>query len=333
MKREGTVLTEVFTSAALKGNPLRDPHVRRIPVYLPPSYPDRGPYPVVYLLAGFTGFGESHLNRNAWTETIAERMDRLIAGGMREAILVMPDPFTAYGGSQWINSEATGRYEDHVVRELVPHVDRTYHTRVHPGARALVGKSSGGYGAIVLGMRHADVFGLVACHSGDMLFEYCYLPDFPKALNTIRKHGGSARRFLEAWRRMPKRGDSSLFPAINTIAMASCYSPNRRAPAGFDLPFDETTGEMREAVWRRWLRHDPVRMLPAHARRLRRLRLLYLDCGTRDEFALHWGMRVFAGRSRKLGLKPVVEEFDDGHMNIQYRYDRSLPLVMRHMVR
>jgi enterochelin esterase family protein len=54
----------------------------------------------------------------------------------------------------------------------------------------VLGKSSGGYGAMVLGMRHPDVFQALACHSGDMYFEYCYQADFPKAVDILRKHGG-----------------------------------------------------------------------------------------------------------------------------------------------
>lgn len=326
----GTILHETFDSDVLKGNPLGDPSRRRIPVYLPPSYPGGGRFPVIYVLAGFTGSGEMFQNRSAWSETFSERCDRLIAGRrMAEAIVVMPDCFTRYGGSQYLNSSATGRYEDHLVRELVPCIDRIFRTIPRPEARAVMGKSSGGYGALVQGMRHPEVFGSVCCTSGDMYFPYCYLPDFPKAVDLFRRHGGTAARFLRAWERMPKRADSSLFPALNTIAMASCYSPNPRAPLGFDLPMDERTGELKAAVWKRWLAWDPVEMVAAHRAKLKKLKLLFLDCGTRDEFQLHHGMRIFHERASKLGIPHVVEEFDDTHMNIGYRQDRSLEMISR----
>ncbi len=319
-------LVETFESRVLRGNPLGDPHVRRVPVWLPPSYAKGARrYPVVYMLTGFTGTGLSHLSWNAWSESLPERAERL---GL-EAIIVMPDCFTRYGGSQYINSTATGRYEDHLVRELVPWVDRRFRSVPRAGARAIMGKSSGGYGAIVQAMRHPEVFGLVACHSGDMAFAYCYLPDFPKCLNTLAKHGGSVERYLRAWDRLPRKADPPLFPAINTIAMASCYSPNPRVKPGFDLPFDTETGELRPAVWKRWLAWDPVEMAPRQARNLRRLKYIYLDCGTRDEFALHWGARMFSARLKALRIRHVHEEFEDGHMNIPYRYDRSLTLLSR----
>jgi enterochelin esterase family protein len=252
---------------------------------------------------------------------------------MAEAIIVMPDGFTRYGGSQYLNSSATGRYEDHLVREVVPWVDRRYRTIPRPEARAIAGKSSGGYGALVQAMRHPDVWAAVACHSGDMYFPYCYLPDFPKCLDVLARHGGTVERFLRAWQRMPRKADGALFPAINTIAMASCYSPNRRARLGFDLPFDLRTGAIVPAVWRRWLAWDPVQMVARYRRNLRRLRLVYLDCGTRDEYHLQYGARMVARRLRRLGVRLVHEEFPDGHGNVQYRYDRSFTRLSRALAR
>ena len=325
----GTVVVETIESEALRGNRLGDPHVRRLPVYLPPSYArsDRA-FPSIYVLAGFTGSGEMLLNRSAWSENFAERCDRLIAERrMVESIVVFPDCFTDLGGSQYLDSSATGRYEEYLVREIVGFVDARYRTVARPKARAVMGKSSGGYGALVQGMRHPEVFGVVCCTSGDMYFLYCYLPDFPKAIDAFRRHGGSAASFLEAWRKMPRRSESRSFQAVNTLAMAACYSPNPKSKLGFDVPFDEKTGLLREDVWRRWLAWDPIHMLDRHARDLRRLSSLYLDCGNRDEFNLHHGMRIFSAKARRLGVRHLAEEFDDGHMNILYRWDRSLEVA------
>jgi enterochelin esterase family protein len=313
-----------FESRVLRDNPLGDPHVRRTPVYLPPSYPKKR-YPVYYMLTGFTGFGELMIQRQAWTESLPERLDRLIRSRkMGEAIVVMPDCFTRLGGSQYLNSSATGRYEDHVVRELVPHIDKLYRTN---GRRAVLGKSSGGYGALVLGMRHPTVFHALACHSGDMYFEYCYQPDFPKAIDLIRKHG-SVAKFLKMWEKMPKRMTGNLHAAVNTIAMAAAYSPKGRS---FDLPFDEATGEILPRVWKRWKALDPIEMLDRHARDLKTLSCVFVDCGTRDQFALHHGARIFAAKARRLGVRLIHEEFDDDHSSISYRYDRSLVVLHRYL--
>lgn len=325
----GRVHVERFESAVLRGNPAGDPHVRSIPVYLPPSY-DRSPvrrYPVVFVLAGFTGRGRMLLNDNPWSPGLDLRMDRLIASGTcAEMILVLPDCFTRYGGSQYLNSSATGRYEDHVVEELVPWVERTFRTLPGREHRGIAGKSSGGYGALVLGMRHPDLFGAVVSHSGDMCFEYCYRGDVPKLLTGIQRAGG-----LEPWLTVfdgavQKKTDD--FTVLNMIGMAASYSPNPAAqPFGIDLPCDLETGDFRDDVWRRWLEHDPLTLIDRHADALRSMRLLFLDCGTRDEWHLHHGARMFVRRLRELGITHRHEEFDDGHMNVPYRYDVSLPLL------
>ena len=330
----GTVERLTFESAVLKGNPLRDPHVRDIPVYLPADYYKEATrrYPVIYYLTGFTGRGAMCLNDKAWGETLPQRLDRLIASRkLVPSIVVMPDCFTALGGSQYLNSPATGRYEDHLVKELVPFIDRRYRTLARPGSRAVMGKSSGGYGALVQAMKHPDVFGISACHSGDMYFELCYKPDFPKHLARIARHGGTAG-FLKKWLSPlseERRKALMNHEILNTIAMASCYSPRpgRRPP--FELPFDETTGELKEKVWKEWRTHDPVYMLDRLSRNLKKLRLLYLDCGIGDEFNLQFGARIFTRKLKRLGIRHVHEEFDDGHMGISYREDRSLPLISK----
>lgn len=325
-----TLVIETFTSRVLDGNPLGDPVTRKLPIILPPDYETSGRrYPVVVGLTGFTGSGPMMLNVSAWQPNLQERIDALMAGGLLPpAIFVLPDCFTRYGGSQYLNSIAIGRYENYVIDEIIPFVDARYRTLAAPEGRGVFGKSSGGYGAIVLGMKHPEVFGAVACHSGDMYFEMCYKSDFPKFLNTIQKAGG-----LEAWwnnfeRKVKKERQD--VEAINILAMAAAYSPNPDAqPLPIDFPFDLHTGELRLDVWQRWLEFDPVYMAEAYAGNLKRLRLLFIDCGWHDEFNLHFGARILVQRLKALRVPHEHEEFDDSHMNIQYRYDVSLPKIVR----
>ncbi len=324
MVLSGRVTIEQVESQALLGNPLGDPHVRETPVYLPPGYDGAtAPYPVIFWLHGFTGIGLSATNAGPWVPSLPECMDRVIAAGAPPAILVMADGFTKFGGSQYLNSEATGRYEDFVVSELVAHTDRRFRTLASPAHRGIVGKSSGGYGALVLAMRHPDVFGAAASHSGDMYFEVCYQSDFWKFCNIVARHGG-VDPFLQAFLEMPKKTNDAI-TAVNIAAMAMAYSPNpARPPWHFDLPFDPDTGEMDEAVWARWLAWDPVRMAARHAEALRSLRLLYFECGSRDQYNLHLGARLFHRRIEALGIRHEYQEFDDDHTGINYRYVESL---------
>ncbi|MHB8567985.1 MAG: alpha/beta hydrolase [Nitrososphaerales archaeon] len=324
--QRGAVRIHQFRSKLLRGNPLKDPYLRDIAVYLPPGYSpsDSKGYVAAFGLVGFGGTGRMLFNLDPLGESLDMRLDRLIStkkcGPM---ILVLADCFTRFGGNQYINSSATGRYEDYIVQEIVPFIDANYN--VH--SRAVWGKSSGGYGAMILGMKHPDVFKALADHSGDSAFEYCYLPDFPKAMDALRE-AGSAEKWLDKFWKKPNRHAGGDMQALNILAMAAHYSPSeKRRGLGVDLPFDINTGELRESVWKRWLANDPVQLVKKYSRNLKRLKLLYLDCGSRDEFNLHWGARLLAARLKESEVKHYYQEFDDGHMNISYRYDHSLPMI------
>jgi enterochelin esterase-like enzyme len=324
-----TLVWDTINSAALTDNPLGDPATRRLAVLLPPSYDPAAPrrYPAIYGLAGYLGRGAMMLNERPWGLTIQERLDLLYANGMPHAVVVLPDCFTRLGGSQYVNSPAVGRYEDYIASEIVSYVDGRYATVADRSGRGVFGKSSGGYGALIMGMRHPDVFGAVACHSGDMAFDLLCLPEFPRAANLINAAGGVLAWFEKFEARLKKPGPD--FDALIIVAMAACYSPNPASPLGAELPFDLHTCELREEIWARWLAWDPVRMVDRYADALRSLRLLFIDCGNRDEHALHYGARQLVRKLQALGIPYEHEEFDDGHRDTDYRYDVSLPKLAR----
>jgi S-formylglutathione hydrolase FrmB len=314
-------------SQVLRGNPLGDPTRRELWVYLPPGFDEGRRYPVLWCLIGFTGTGSMVVTGNRWAPGLAERLDRLIGEGCPPVIVAFPDCFTRLGGSQYMNSDATGRYEDYLCDELIPFVDGSLPTLPGRGARGVFGKSSGGYGALRLGMRRPDLFSAVACHSGDMAFALTYMPGFARTAARLAKAGS-----IEAWLRefeSREKKRSADFDAINTIAMAACYSPDPSRPLGLALPFDPESGEILPEVWARWKEHDPVEMVRTYADALRRMKLLFLDCGNEDEYQLHLGMRLFAKRCRELGIVCDVEEFPDDHRSISYRYDVSVPRLSR----
>jgi enterochelin esterase family protein len=321
-----STVVEVVDSRALAGNPLGDPAARRVAVWLPPSYaatPERR-YPVIYWLAGYAGTGEQQFSGTPWQPGLGDRLDRLAASGeMGDAIVVAPDGFTRWGGAQYLDSPAIGDYETHVVREIVPAIDARFRTVAARDARAIGGKSSGGFGALVLAMRHPDLFAAVASHAGDMYFELSMLPDLPVAARTLRRHGGIGG-FLRQFETKEKKSGAD-FTTIMVLAEAGAYSPDPSRAHGVALPFDLDTGEIDWTVWRRWKTWDPVEMIATHAEALRRMRLIFVDAGTRDEHNLDLGARIFARRLATLGIACEHEEFDDGHRGTAYRYDVSLP--------
>ncbi len=326
----GQVLIHSFKSSVLKNNPLKDPHVRKLTIYLPPGYETSGEkYPVLFLLPGFSGAGFMLLNREPFSEAIDEKLNRLIGSGkIKPMVVVMPDCFTYYGGSQYLDSPALGKYETYLIKELVPYIKNNFRVKTDRRAWAVAGKSSGGYGALVLSMRHPDIFGIAACHSGDMGFEYCYQPDFPEALIELEKCGGIPQ-FMKKFYGLKKKG--SAFLTLNIIAMAAAYSPNpKNKTQGFDLPFNLKTGEILPTIWNKWLAWDPVHLCGHYKKQLKQVKL-FVDCGTRDEYRLYAGARIFSERLKKLGIRHAYEEFEDTHMKINYRYDRSLEFISKNL--
>ncbi len=323
----GAVETRPFESEALLGNALGDPHVREVPVYLPPAALDGERLPVILCLAGFTGRGQSMLETHPWKTGAVLAYDRALkASGAPGCILVMPDAFTRLGGSQYVNSSATGRYADHVAEELVAFVDGTYPTV--EGARGVCGKSSGGFGALHLAMQFPGVFRAVASISGDCDFELPLGAEMVGAARALLPHGGDPGPWLEQFAEGHDLGGDG-HAAINVIAMSACYAPNPEAPLGFDLPFDPKTCARRDDVWERFLAFDPVVAARAHTDALKGLDLLYLEAGLKDEFGLQFGLRRLVQVLAELGVPHEHVEHEGGHFGLDRRYAEVLPRIER----
>lgn len=330
-QKQGTVKVLQHESNILKNNPLADPFKRDLYVYLPPDYETENDkkFPTVYCLAGFTGRGQMMLNDSAFAPNMAERLDKLIAEKtIKPMIIVMPDCFTKYGGSQYINSSATGNYEDYLTQEIVPFVDENLRTIPGKNSRAVMGKSSGGYGSLIMAMRHSDIFGLACSTSGDCYFNYCYLPDFPKAFRGLK---GNPNKLVEKFYDEEAKKGQNDFDALNILAMSACYSPNPESEFGFDFPFDLQTGEIISDVFVCWMKHDPVFLVEKYVENLKSLKLLYLDAGTRDEVFLDLGARILCERLKKYDIPHIHEEFDGGHFNINYRYNRTFEIISQNI--
>ena len=315
----------------LASNPLGDPAARQVQVYLPPSYDGKQRFGVIYLLAGFASTGQSFMNYTFGRQSIPEMADSLIGSGkMQECIIVMPDCMTRYGGSQYVDSIGTGNYETYLIDELIPFIDRALLTLATRKHRAVAGKSSGGFGALRLAMRHPELFTAVACHSGDMHFEMCYKPNFPIAARLLEQYGGNIAGFLAAYEGAKKKPQRE-FALLELIAMSAAYSPDpgKSAPCNICLPFTPYTCETVGSVWQKWLHFDPVEMIEQqeYQEALRSLDFLFLDCGSLDEYNLQFGHRVFSSKASRYDIAHRYEEFMDSHSNTSYRYEVSFPAL------
>ncbi len=314
------------SSSALRGNLLGDPSTRIVDVYVPAAA--AGNLPLLVDLVGFTGSGLSHTNWVGFRENVPERLDRLIGEGkMAPVVVAFPDCFTRLGGNQYINSAAMGAWEDFLIGEMLPAVEKQFACG-GKGRRGVFGKSSGGYGAIVHALRHPDVWAGAACHSGDMAFELCYLPDMPAVLQELAKAGGSVERWWTQLEAAPKQPEKAI-EVINILAMAASYDPDPSQFLGIRLPVTLDTCEIIPERWANWLRYDPLNILEETADSLRRFKALYIDCGTADQFRLLYGARRFARRLGQLGIQHRYEEFPDNHSTVDYRLDESLPFLAR----
>lgn len=323
----GTLHRLILDSAFLRGNLLDDPTERAVHVYVPSGHNGAG-LPLLVDLVGFTGGGPSHTNWKGFGENAPERLDRLIGtGAMPPVAVAFPDCFTRLGGNQYINSAAMGRWEDFLIGEMLPFVEGRFGCG-GAGRRGVFGKSSGGYGSIIHAMRHADTWSAAACHSGDMAFELCYLPDMPATLRALARHEGSVAKFMAALEANPKpSGDDT--HALMSLAMAATYDPDPSAPFGVRLPVDPETCELLDDRWAAWLEWDPARIVDAHAGNLKSLKGLYIDCGTTDQYNLVYGARRLHRALDRLGVAHRYEEFPDNHSGIDYRMDESLPFLAK----
>ncbi len=355
----GDVVTLQHTSEVLGNNPLGDPATRPLNVYLPAAYgtssTNQRRFPVLYCLAGFTGSGPGQLNWKGFEENIIQRLDRLIANrDMPPVIVVFPDCFTAFGGTQYINSSAIGNYADYLNLELVPFVDDNFRTKAESKHRGCFGKSSGGYGALTLAMGYPKIWGGIASHSSDTYFDFVYRGDWPAVLTFLQRYApaskakrpvlqqsnpgdddGRVAAFLQdVWSRPPggdKKISGSEMMALMLLGMAASYDPNLQAANGFHLPFDLQSGALLPKRWRNWLRHDPINLVSRHRRKLQNLRALYIDCGRLDQFHIHYGNRQLSQALHDAEIDHRYTEFAGTHSGIDHRLDISLPFLAKRL--
>jgi S-formylglutathione hydrolase FrmB len=323
--RHFSIKSQIIAQTSAGGFSAVRPHV----AYVPAASARGEKLPTVYLLASWMGAGRSMFNWEPHREDLATRLDRLIDSKViPPCVVICPDLYVDYGGSQYINSAWVGHHSDHIVKELIPFVEANF--PVLPGShhRAALGRSSGGFGALRLVMDYDDSFGAAACHAGDMGFEWVYrrsLIDICVGLAKLR----DPQVWLDELRKQKKLSGFDTH-ILMMLGMCAFYSPNPSAPLGFDIPISIRNGEIIEHVWQRWLAHDPLNRLDDQQviDRLGRLKTMYLDCGNRDQYFLQYGARQFSAKAERLGIKHTYAEFDDNHSGTSYRFDESLPKLL-----
>jgi len=153
-------------------------------IYLPPGYSPAKQYPLLFY------FHFSRVDEHAFIGTRAIlQLDRMIQEGTFPPVIVVCPDGTITGRNR-LNERHSfymngihGRYEDHIIQELIPFVMSRYSIRPEREAHAIMGISGGGFGALSLAIRYRSFFGSVATIAApaNMLYDNCHhdpLEDF-----------------------------------------------------------------------------------------------------------------------------------------------------------
>lgn len=322
----GSLVDETIHSAALEGNLLGDSADRRVTVYLPPSYhsSQQRRYPVVYLMHGTNGSCTNWLDGGYQGFNLRDSMDALITEGrIQEMIVVAPDAQNVYGGAFYTNSPVTGRWEDFIAQELVKYIDDKYRTIPVAAARGIAGHSMGGYGAIKLAMKRADIYGAL----------YALSPCCLAWEEDLSSENADWARAIKLKDR-DELSRSGFYPRA-FIALASSFSPNPNRPHLFvDLPFEQVGGKLRpvEPAHSKWLANFPLAMLRQYQSNLAKLRGLCLDAGTEDQYPhIPITARAFSHGLKRNGIPHAFEEYRGDHRNrIRERLEsKALPFFSK----
>jgi S-formylglutathione hydrolase FrmB len=332
----GRLDRHVITSELLKGNRLGDPHERPLWVYTPPGYDDDATrYPCVYVIQGYGGQVTMWANRGPYRQPFIETADALFAsGGAPGCVVVYVDAWTNYGGSQFVDSPGTGAYHSYLCNEIVPWVDAHYRTIDDRDSRAISGKSSGGFGAMITPMLRPDLFGALATHAGDSLYELSYLKDFGPSARALRDYDGDIMNWWADFQSRGSMGKSADRLLLPMLGCSACFSAGDDGTP--DLPFDTRTGAVRPEVWQRWLDWDPVRMIDRYADVLRSLRAVWIDAGTSDDYFLDLGAQAFRDGLSRIGVaddRVSFELFPGTHADIDFRYPLALAWLAERLAR
>lgn len=271
-------------SAAVASGKMGDGGSVTFHVLVPPSYeanPSRR-YPVVYFLPGWNDRPEQVAfwvaPLGAWFAQHPEA----------EFLLVAVDGRNRLGGGFYVNSPATGRWEDFVVQEMVGEIDRRYRTIPAAASRGLLGSSMGGFGALHVGLRHPGVFSSVFAMGPGVLA--------PGALPQAMPTWASTPAFLTAY-------GAAFAPDL------ASGPPFARVPRLDGSAADAAVVALWEQGFGGW-----EARLASYAAGPARLRAVHLEVGTRDAYG--WivaGTVYLYGLMQEQGLAVELATHRGGH--------------------
>ena len=291
----------------LRGNLLEDPTERDLFVYVPPGSEESDRrYPTAYLLHAYGTSAEQLVtpatDGQRWSPPLEDVLDPVFGRmGVPPMIVVIPDGWSRWGCGQWVDSPVTGRFEQYVLHDVIPHVDAAYRTLPAARSRGVFGFSSGGFGAWNLASRNPDVFGAMAVLSADSFLDMTHKFVLYKYLDSIWPDAPSGPVEGNEWSEI-------------VYDYSATYSPNPDNPPFYvDLPVAWPSGELIQEVWDRWLSFDPVVNVYDRIANLHQLSGILLDVGFNDDYSLHWGHRLLSHYLTEAGIAHEHRENPGNH--------------------
>jgi S-formylglutathione hydrolase FrmB len=307
-----------FDSRALKNNPLHDPVSRPVPVFLPAQATNGARLPVVYYLPGYGNTTEGFIRfSNVWL-----KFTQKVADDVTPVIIVMVDGKTRWGGSQFLNSPAQGNYEDYVCDDIVSAVESRWPAPTNGVRRIIAGHSSGGFGALRLGMARRRLFDAVIAMSPDSDFPTTHLPLVMLAA-VSNAPLADIREIAAGKLPVPQNGDLTY-----ALGLSAAYAPRGFPHRGeFDWIYD-AHGHFRQSVWKRWLANDPLTIVENNPHAFGTNQLVYLEGAAKDEFSANIGARKIFEVLQREGIHSTFYEPPGHHADhIQERLQRGLEWV------
>jgi S-formylglutathione hydrolase len=276
----GTIERIKVHGKSLEGNLEGDSPDRDVSIYLPPSYKSAGNrrYPVVYFLHGYTDSDDRWFGLVKSFVNLPAGIDKSLAGGAREMIVVMPNAYTRYQGSMYSSSVVTGDWETYIAKDLVAYLDSHYRTIPDAASRGLAGHSMGGYGTMRIGMKYPAVFSSIYA-----LSPCCMIPNMrpAPALTNVDFLTGLPVTTKPQDIHTMEEFNKAPFSVKAPFASAAAWSPNPKNPPFFlDLP--TRNGETQDLVLAKWAANAPLAMVDQYLANLRKLRAIAFDAGDKD---------------------------------------------------
>lgn len=328
------IFTDTVDSKLLKKNPAGESAKRSIKIFLPDELGLGSSLrvPVIYYLSPWLRRGIDVDQWSPFRESFLHRVERLIdKGHMKPVVVVCPDLWTGFGGSQYVDSSFFGPHGLFLRDELPVWVEEKLPVLRGAEGRGIIGKSSGGFGALRMLIDNPGWARAAAALAPDLGFDLQFSAgQFAKAADVLVQFSESIETFYNALKSQSEIS-SKYFEALMLIGNGLFYSKEIKRLSDFRLPFDSYLGKLLETSLREWLDNDPLVCLEKLPKGSKICNFLRLDCGNRDQYLLHYGARRMLElcQAKEIGLK--YHEFDGSHSGIDGRWDLILPELVEHL--